>query len=111
MIVSRRVFLSLAALVGDQGVSQSLPFFDSPSHNASSISPEFLKIYQYWMQVENIEPDHYLENLGCSNVCGDQLCDFIVDDFNHDRILVYNGVIASRTEVAICALYGKFTLT
>ena len=110
MIVSRRIFLSLAALVGVQGVSQSLPFFDSPTHDIASISPEFLKIYQYWMQVENIEPNLYLEDIGCSNVCGDQLCDFIVDDFTHDRVLVYNGVIASRTEVAICALYGKWTL-
>lgn len=110
MIVNRRIFLSLAALVGGAGLNQSLPFFDSFVNDITSISPEFLKIYRYWSRIENDEPDLYLEGLSCSSGCGVQLSDVIVDDFACGRVLVYNGVIVSRTEVAICALYGKWML-
>lgn len=72
----------------------------------SCLDPKCGKVFLHWSEHEKLDPVEYLDS------CVDMndfisISDRIHEDFVQGNIYVYDGLVASRTEIALLASLGK----
>ncbi len=106
-MTSRRELILLAlGLSCSVFASPSLVGSDGNSVVQNCLDPRCGKIFLHWAEREELDPVEYLDS------CVDMhdfvtISDRIHDDFVQGNIYVYDGLVASRTEIALLASLGK----
>lgn len=79
----------------------------TPQATSVLLERESLKVYAHWMRTERMAPEAYLRDAGLPLDDAVAIRRHIVRDFENGNIYVYNGLIASKCEMAILACYGQ----
>jgi len=99
--ISRRKFIGLIA-----GAS-TIIFTKLNSYDQFNKRYKYKNIYQQWINEKHIEPTTYLsESTIHEAISKKELEDLIIDDFNHSRVFIVDGLVLSEIEGALVASFG-----
>lgn len=106
-MTSRRELILLAlGLSCSVFASPSLLDLRGGSVVQSCLDPECFKIFLHWSEHEKLDPFEYLGAYVNMNDLS-SISARIHEDFLYGNIYVYEGFVASRTEIALLASLGK----
>lgn len=72
-----------------------------------ALEGESLKVHAHWMRTQAVSPEDYLKATGVALDDALAVKQQIVRDFETNNLYLYNGLVASKCEMAIMACYGQ----